>query len=142
MRKFKQMIIILVVLLVFPFCFYAKSAGKLIDWDKECLRVNVQRCADSALKKMMTHVHGGNICAYANVCRERIKRLKKLLANALLLPIDVNLYVAEAGVGEDSYEAVALMEMASTSWPEEFWKKNIKGLITVYKSLLSEYKRD
>ncbi len=37
-RKFKQIITIFFVLLVFPFCFYVKAVGELIDWNKDRLR--------------------------------------------------------------------------------------------------------
>ena len=139
MRKFKQIITMVFVLLVFPFCFHVKAAGEFIDWDKTALRENVQCYADRVLSKNAVHTLRGENLAYANVCSARIGALKKFLKNAIFLPVEVDSYVKGMNVGVNSYEAGELMKIASMSKTEEFWKKSIRELIKAYEDLRNEY---
>ena len=134
MRKFTQMIIMLVLL----FCFNAKAVSEL-EWDRDCLRANVQCYVGRILSNMVVYARSGNNRAYANVCNARIEFLKQFLKNAIFLPVDVSSYIERMNVGIDSYEAQELMKISLMSQTEESWKRSIRGLIKVYEELSSEY---
>lgn len=142
MRGFKKVVATFIALGLCSFYFCVKTGS--IHWEKTLLRVNVQRTVDSMLRRnrelaalIISGRHGGVACVA--LCNLRIKLLKNILKNVLLLPVDITEYSHRGFLEAGCYEIKKLEEIAGQLPDHKQWGPEIQELIRAYRSIKSEY---
>lgn len=135
LKRFVKLAFLLPLILLF--CFIRAGA---FCWNKSILRADVERAIDCGLvETIQIKSAKGRFMCYAALCQSRIKLLKKILKNTLLLPADIAQYSSYGHVPSNSYETEALCEISADLQYEEVWKSAVNDLIRAYKSMESDY---